>query len=153
METKTRILIADTNEEFRNLLSELIRDEGDMEVVGAVGDGIEALSKASEEKPDVLICDLVLSKLDGLEVLHRLPEASPGTKPIVVSGFINDKIVSDCAAAGVAYFMPKPCDVSTLLSRVRQAAAGAGVQAAGRENPALYRSEPSLEALVTDIIH
>ena len=90
METKTRILIADTNEEFRNLLSELIRDEGDMEVVGAVGDGIEALSKASEEKPDVLICDLVLSKLDGLEVLHRLPEASPGTKPIVVSGFIND---------------------------------------------------------------
>ena len=93
METKTRILIADTNEEFRNLLSELIRDEGDMEVVGAVGDGIEALSKASEEKPDVLICDLVLSKLDGLEVLHRLPEASPGTKPIVVSGFINDKIV------------------------------------------------------------
>lgn len=153
METKTRILIADTNEEFRNLLSELIRDEGDMEVVGAVGDGIEALSKASEEKPDVLICDLVLSKLDGLEVLHRLPEASPGTKPIVVSGFINDKIVSDCAAAGVAYFMPKPCDVATLLSRVRQAAAGAGVQAAGRENPALYRSEPSLEALVTDIIH
>ena len=78
METKTRILIADTNEEFRNLLSELIRDEGDMEVVGAVGDGIEALSKASEEKPDVLICDLVLSKLDGLEVLPRLPEASPG---------------------------------------------------------------------------
>lgn len=152
METKTRILIADTNEEFRRLLSELIGEEGDMEVVGAVGDGIEALSMAAEEKPDVLICDLVLSKLDGLEVLRRLPEASPDTKPIVVSGFINDKIVSECAAAGVGYFMPKPCDVSTLLTRVRRLSTAAAPNG-GRDNPALYRSEPSLEALVTDIIH
>ena len=74
METKTRILAADSNKDFCRQLTELIAQEGDMEIVGTASDGMETLALLSEEKPDILLLDLVLPKLDGLEVLRRLPE-------------------------------------------------------------------------------
>lgn len=74
METKTRILAADSNKDFCRQLTELIAQEGDMEIVGTASDGVETLALLSEEKPDILLLDLVLPKLDGLEVLRRLPE-------------------------------------------------------------------------------
>lgn len=154
METKTRILIADTNEDFRTLLSELLVAEGDMEVIGGVDNGIDALALSSELKPDILILDMILAKLDGIEVLRRLPEASKGTRAIVVSGFVNDKVISESAANGACYFIPKPCDVPTLLNRIRQSVSfdRKSVTEKG-ELPVPMRNEPSLEAVVTDIIH
>ena len=71
METKTRILIADTNDDFRRLMTEVLRNEEDLELVGCVGDGVDALAVTAEAKPDVLVLDLVLAKLDGIEVLRR----------------------------------------------------------------------------------
>ena len=95
METKTRVLIADTNDDFKRLMTEVLRNEEDLELVGCVGDGVDALAMVAESKPDVLVLDLVLAKLDGIEVLRRLPEASPDTKGLVVSGFYNDKIITE----------------------------------------------------------
>ena len=74
METKIRILAADPNREFCRQLGELAAAEGDMELVGTAGDGIEALSLLGQLRPDVLLLELVLPKLDGLEVLRRLPD-------------------------------------------------------------------------------
>ena len=73
METKTRVLIADTNDDFRRLMTEVLRNEEDMELVGCLGDGVDALAMVAETKPDVLVLDLILAKLDGIEVLRRLP--------------------------------------------------------------------------------
>ena len=154
METKTRVLVADSNEDFCNLMTELLRGEDDMEPVGCAADGIEALALTAEYRPDILVLDVVLSKLDGLEVLRRLPEACAETKALVVSGFYNDKVITEAAAAGACYFIPKPCDAATLLDRIRQISSYTGkasltVGAA----PQTVRSEASLEAMVTDIIH
>ena len=66
METKIRILLADANADFRHSMTDLISREGDMEVAAAVDNGMDALSLAEELKPDVLLTDLVLLKLDGL---------------------------------------------------------------------------------------
>ena len=154
MEPKTRILIADTNDDFRDLLSELLVAEGDMEVIGGVDNGIDALALASELKPDILILDMILAKLDGIEVLRRLPEASRSTRAIVVSGFINDKVISESAACGACYFIPKPCDIQTLVDRIRQSMSFDRKSVAEKGSlPAPMRNEPSLEAVVTDIIH
>lgn len=154
METKIRILVADGNEDFRRLLSDLLSAESDMEIVGQADNGIDTLALTAELHPDVVIMDLVLAKLDGIEVLRRLPEACAATKPLVVSGFINDKVVADCAAAGAFYFIPKPCDVPALLLRIRQASEyGRKPAVALGDAPVAARSEPSLEAVVTDIIH
>ncbi len=157
METKTRILIADANKDFCTLLSELVSGEKDLEIVGCASDGFEALAMLKELKPDLLLMDLVLPRLDGLELLRRTAES--GVKPhiIVLSGFINSKVVSDCSSLGADYFMPKPCDVPALLSRIRQVSGGVkpltervGVDC---RVPAQNRSQLDLEAVVTDIIH
>ena len=116
METKIRILAADPNREFCRQLGELAAAEGDMELVGTAGDGIEALSLLGQLRPEVLLLELVLPKLDGLEVLRRLPDTGVDCRVIVLSGFVNGKVISDCSESGADYFMPKPCDVQILLS-------------------------------------
>ena len=149
METNTRILIADTNEDFRRLMTEVIRNEEDMELVGCLSDGVEALAVVAQEKPDIIVFDLILSKLDGLELLRRLPDACSSTKALVVSGFFNDRIVTECAALGAAYFVTKPCDIVTLLDRIRQIRLGSKPVPSTNARP----SDTELEARVTDIIH
>ena len=152
METKTRILIADANAEFCSLLTEYISNEKDFDVLGSAGDGIEALALIAELKPDILIMDLQLSQLDGLELLRRLPESKVKCKVVVLSGFINQNVLADCATLGVEYFIPKPCDISSLLVYLRRLSGNN--QGATPDFPApLSRRDTDLEAVVTDIIH
>jgi len=156
METSIWILIADAGEDFRKLLSELIAAEEDMEVVGAAGDGQEALALAEELKPDILVTDLVLSRLDGLGLLRALTEKENAPAALVLSGFFNERVVSACSELGAYYFMPKPCDIPALLTHIRQVAADrqrAAQPASGGLAIAAGPKEPSLEAAVTEIIH
>ena len=158
METKTRILMADPHPDFCRQLAELVQAEGDMEIVGRAGDGVEALAMAAELKPDMLLLELVLPKLDGLEVLRRLPKSGYTGHTIVLSGFINSKVIADCSACGADYFMPKPCDTTALLCRIRELHSSdfLSIPAAGvdcREMAVSKRSDIELEAVVTDIIH
>jgi len=157
METKTRILIADANPDFCRLLTDVMSAEADMEVAGVAGDGIEALSMLTELQPEVLLIDLVLPKLDGLEVLRRVPETGCRSHIIVLSGFFNAKVVADCSALGADYFMPKPCDSAALIGRIRQltGASRAQLPTDGVDCRAAQstRQDANLEAVVTDIIH
>ena len=155
METKTRILIADANPDFSSLLSDLIAGEKDMEVAGTADNGVDALALLSECKPDVLLLDLVLSKLDGLELLRRVGETGARPHIIVLSGFVNAKVVGECSALGADYFISKPCDPAALLGRIRQlCGAERGEDAPGYELAARQnRGDAGLESVVTDIIH
>ena len=157
METKIRILTVDPNREFSRQLTELVAAEGDMEVVGTAADGLEALERAAELKPDLILLELVLPKLDGLEVLRRLPEKGGACHVIVLSGFVNGKVIAECSDCGADYFIPKPCDVQALISRIRQLnfdlprTPGVGVDF--RKSAEVERMDADLEAVVTDIIH
>ena len=152
METKTRVLIAEPGEDLRHLLAAHIEEDEGMELAGAAGDGEEALELVSRLRPDVLLTELMLPKLDGLSLLRRVAEASPGTRCVVVSGFWNERVIAECSELGVCYFIPKPCDAASVLSNIRQLTAAKRPQAARMPVAAPY-SEPSLEAMVTDIIH
>ena len=157
METKTRILIADAGADFSSLVSDLVAKEGDMEVVGTADNGVDALALIDELGPDVLLLDLVLSKLDGLELLRRLGETGARPHVIVLSGFVNGKVVGECSALGADYFISKPCDPAALLIRTRQLVGdsrGEGVLP-GYELGERRRSpgDAGLETVVTDIIH
>jgi two-component system response regulator (stage 0 sporulation protein A) len=154
MERKTRVLIADAGEDYRRLLTDLIEAEGDMEVAATAADGVEALAKIAELKPDVVLLDLMLPKRDGLSVLEDLPNTGANPVVLVVSGFHNEHVIAECAEKGVSYFIPKPCDFPALLSRIR-------LSLGQRPKPALVRpagmlprtQEPSLESVVTEVIH
>lgn len=153
METKTRILIADANSEFCTLLTEFISNEKDFEVLGSAGDGLEALALTAELKPDILIMDLQLSQLDGLELLRRLPDTKAKCRVVVLSGFINQNVLADCASLGVDYFIPKPCDVSSLLVHLRRISSSGASSSSGDFIEPVSRRDADLEAVVTDIIH
>ena len=158
METKTRILMADPNQDFCRQLLELVQAEGDMEVVGMAADGAEALAMAAQLRPDIILMELVLPKLDGLGVLRRLQEIDFSGHIIVLSAFYNSNVISDCSNCGADYFMPKPCDTDALLIRLRElhkASASPSVSAGVdcREYALSHRSDVELESVVTDIIH
>ena len=156
METKIKVMIADPNEEFRMLLSQALADEGDIEVVGTATDGAEAFAMLAETRPDVLLLDLILPKLDGLGVLQRMAETDCHPAVLVVSAFYNEQMIARSAALGAYYFIPKPCDVGALAARVRQSVAGPELRQTASGRQAAYLApepEPDLESAVTEVIH
>ena len=156
METKIRVLIADPDEDVRLLLTDVLSREEDMTAVGCAADGPEALDRIRELKPDVVLLELVLPRLDGLGVLRRLSEEENGPAVLVLTGFVNAHVVAEAAELGAAYFMSKPCDAAWMLERIRQFGAARRAPRPTllkRGEAAPVRTEPSLESVVTEIIH
>jgi len=144
---KKRIVIADAGEEFRRLLVEAINGESDMTVVGDTADGEEALKLCAKHKPDLLIMDMILSTLDGVEVLTALAGTDKKPRVLVISSFASGSVAELAAAKGAGYFLMKPCKVSTAVERARYMAAAS--PSGGGE---IGRTQ-SLESAVTGIIH
>ncbi len=146
MEPNMRVLIADPDADFRMLSRDMIRKQPDMDVVGETADGVELLELIQKLKPDVLLMELMLTRQDGMEVLRRLPETGCSPVVIVLTAFVTAKVVGDCSALGATYFVPKPCDLASVLDHARMAC-----------RPSVPRGTfidtPTLEAMVTDIIH
>ncbi len=142
---KKKVLLGDAAEEFRALLSQAIEAEEDMEVVGSTAAGEELLRLAAEREPDVVVMDLVLTGVDGLEVLETLKEGN--ARVLMLSSFAAGSLAEEAALRGADYFMLKPCRVSSVLERVRQLAGGCAV----RKEASM--GQESLERQVTAIIH
>lgn len=152
MITKAKVLIADSGEDFRFLMADTIGAEEDMVVVGTAGDGMEALEMTAEKHPDVIVMDLVLTKLDGLGVLSRLSQIKSAPAVIIVSGFFNEHVLQESAELGAYYFMPKPCDVPELLNRIRQVVS-IEKNGSSHQGVLVSRGEQNLESVVTEVLH
>lgn len=153
METNIKVMLADPNDDFRALLAQAIAGEEGLELAASTGDGLEALRLLRESRPDVLLLDLVLPGLDGMELLRRMPESGVEPSVLVVSSFFNEKTIAEAAMLGAYYFIPKPCDVEALLSRVRQSMELPATLAPYEPPERPGNSEMELEAAVTDVIH
>ena len=146
METKISVLLADPGEQYRAAYSKAIGQETDMELVAQTDNGLRAEELITKFQPDVVVLDLVLPNLDGLSLLTHLRAKNAPSRVIVTSAICNDQL-------GTTYFMQKPFDPPLLVQRIRQTArphqrtGGAGAQLAAAE------PEPSLESVVTDVIH
>lgn len=114
------VVVADSSEDFRELLSEAIEAEADMRLAGAVGSGMEAEARVRELRPDVLVTNLLLEEREGLSVLRDLKESGEMPRTIVVSGFFNDKLAGVAGALGVERFITKPCSISSILECIRE---------------------------------
>jgi len=152
MDTKIKVLVADPSDDYRGMVARQLGSELDLELVGHTGDGVEALRLAREKRPDVIILDILLANLDGMEVVRRLGEAGAKVSCIMVSSFYRDSVIAEAGGLGVSYFMLKPFNLETLLEKVRSVS-GRAVKGPGALPRIPTRREESLESVVTGVIH
>jgi two-component system, NarL family, response regulator NreC len=122
--TTTSILLADDHQVVLDGLMSLISREEDMTVVGQANDGLQVLPAVLQLHPDVLVLDLMMPGLNGLEVSRQMREKAPQTKVIVLSMHSNDAYVVEALRNGVAGYVLKQAASSALLDAVRAVRSG-----------------------------
>lgn len=119
---KWNVAIAEDNEEMLNMIDEGLRQEGEFEVVGRAEDGKTLYQIVKEKRPDIVILDLILPKLDGLSLMdkiHKDPEIGKCPDFIVISSIGESRITESAFRLGAAYYMLKPFDQDNLAERIR----------------------------------
>ena len=121
---KIRLLIADDHPMMREALLTALAEEADIEIVSEASNGIEALKLAEEYRPDVILMDLLMPGMDGLEAIGRILEANPQAKILVVTSLEDeDKVLAAVQAGALGYF-PKTAPRLYLLEAIRKVADG-----------------------------
>lgn len=121
-----RILIADDHTLVRESLVGLLQSEGDVVVVAQAADGIETVEKALVVRPDIVVCDLSMPRLGGIEVVRRLREQLPETRVLVLTMHQEDEYVLQAVRAGASGYLVKDSAASELLAAVRNLHSGSG---------------------------
>ena len=111
----TTILIVDDNAQFRALMREITAQEAAFQVVGEAADGAEAIGQAQALQPDIVLLDLAMPRVSGLEALPRLKAACPKTRVIVVTVHEDEAYREAAAARGADAFLLKKTLRTTLL--------------------------------------
>ena len=119
-----RVLLADDHTMVRESLVGLLQAEGDVQVVAQAANGIEAVEQALETRPDVVVTDLSMGVLNGLEVIRRLRDALPGTRVLVLTMHQEDEYVLQAVRAGASGYLVKDSAPAELLAAVRALHAG-----------------------------
>jgi two-component system, NarL family, response regulator LiaR len=119
-----RVLIVDDHQVVREGLRNFLELQDEMEVAGEAGDGEEGVALAAELRPDVILMDLVMPKLGGVEAMRVLRERLPGTRVIVLTSFIDDEHLLPAMRAGAAGYLLKNVKPQELARAIRAADAG-----------------------------
>jgi two-component system response regulator NreC len=120
----TRILLADDQQVVRQALRCLLERESDLRVVGETSDGLQIVALVERLKPDVLVTDVVMPGLYGLEVTRRVRESAPGTGVVILSRYLHEWYVTEALRRGALGYVVKQSDAAELLRAVRAVARG-----------------------------
>jgi len=118
------ILLVDDHQLVRAGLRALLESVDDLRVIGEAGDGDAAVDLAVAERPDVVLMDLSMPRVDGVEATRRLAAAGVDTRVVVLTSFADQPRVQAALAAGAVGYLLKDSDPRDVISAVRQAAAG-----------------------------
>jgi two-component system response regulator (stage 0 sporulation protein A) len=160
--SKINVAIVDDNERMVNLLEDILKEDADIEVVGKSENGIDALDMIKEKKPDVVLLDLIMPKLDGLGVMEKVRRDSEFKKNpsfIVITAIGQEGVTENAFELGANYYIMKPFDNNVVLSRIKQIKGDYHSKlidnhnkVSAYENKSVYM-ERNLESDVTNIIH
>ena len=129
---KIRIVLADDHVILRQGTRQLLEHEPDMEVVGEASDGAEAVQLVSKLKPDIVIIDVAMPGMNGIEATKKIKEILPGTKILVLTGYDYDEYIFSLLEIGAAGYLLKDVSGDDLVGAVR----------------AVYQGEPVLHPTV-----
>ena len=117
------VYICDDVPELRMLMKLVLEEDGDVRVAGEAGDGRTGVAEIAELQPDVVVLDLSMPDMDGLEAIPRIHEAAPSAKIVVFSGFEADRMASIALEASASRYVQKGAPLEDLRDAVRALAA------------------------------
>ncbi len=126
MET-IRVLIADDHQLFRDGLNALVLSAPDTEVAGEAASGKEAIQLAAETQPDVILMDLQMPDMDGIEATRQIVQASPDIKVLMVTMFEDDQSVFAAMRAGARGYVLKGAKHEEMLRAIRAVSSGEAI--------------------------
>lgn len=161
MDGKLSVVVADDNERILSLLSDLLSSDEEINVVGTAANGQEAYEMIRKEKPDVVLLDIIMPKLDGLSVMEKINKDSTLDKHpafVVMSAVGQETITEDAFSLGANYFIMKPFDHESLMCRMKQLKAPRHIIVNQGKGSAMMAKLPEmterdLEVVVTEFIH
>ena len=119
--TKIRLLLADDHKMVREGLKAFFAPTDDFEVVAEAADGLEAVEKASQTLPDVILLDLIMPNLDGIEAANRIKKKNPDTKIIIITSSLEESQVIASIKAGASGYLLKdssPLEIEDAIKKV-----------------------------------
>lgn len=119
-----RVAIADDHAVVRRGLEQLLSTAGDLELVGSAANGAEAVEVVASTGPDVVLMDLSMPEVDGVEATRRITAAHPAVRVVVLTSFADDRHISDALRAGAIGYVLKHAEPDEVIGAVRAAAAG-----------------------------
>ena len=122
--TKIRLLLVDDHQVVRAGLRMLFQAEKDMEIVGEVGSGEEAIKAVRELRPDVVLMDVVMSGMSGIEATRRVKEADPDTAVLALTMHEDEQYFFEMLQAGASGYIPKRAAPDDLVSAIRVVSQG-----------------------------
>ncbi|SET03727.1 two-component system, NarL family, response regulator LiaR [Salinibacillus kushneri] len=114
-----RVLFADDHEMVRIGVSSYLASQKDIDVIAEASDGEEAVKMALEHKPDIILMDLVMKEMDGIEATQNIKEAWPEAKIIIVTSFLDDDKVYPALEAGATSYMLKTSKANEIADAIR----------------------------------
>ena len=119
-----KLLIVDDHDLVRTGLKNILAAQADLEVIGEAASGEEALGLARRLEPDVILMDISLPGLSGLETTERILKTRPEARIVVLTAHSEAPLPAQMLESGAAGYLTKACDAAELLKAVRQVAAG-----------------------------
>lgn len=138
--TSTRVLLVDDHPVVRGGLVALLDTLPGIIVVGQVGDGAAALREVALLKPDVVVMDLRMPGMDGVEAVRRITTGYPGTAILILTMFDEESLITDALAAGARGYLLKGAEQEEIERAIRTVAAGATIFSPGVVERVLHRS-------------
>ena len=120
----TTIVLADDHHIVRQGMRALLEAEPDFRLVGEAGDGLETVQLVERLRPDVLVLDLMMPGLNGLEVTRQVGKRSPQTRVVILSMHANEAYVLEALRNGAVGYVLKDASVTELVQAVREVTAG-----------------------------
>jgi DNA-binding NarL/FixJ family response regulator len=119
-----RILLADDHPVVRDGLAAMLGTQPDFQVVGEAGNGAEAVAEAARLRPDVVLMDLEMPSLDGIEAIRRLRAADPAVQVVVLTAFDTDERILGALQAGAQGYLLKGAPRAEIFAAIRAVSAG-----------------------------
>jgi DNA-binding NarL/FixJ family response regulator len=119
-----KVLVVDDHQVVRRGLRTFLEVQDDIEVVGEAADGAEGVARAEELRPDVVLMDVKMPVLDGVEALRRLRDLGNGARVLIVTSFTEQRTVVPALRAGAAGYVYKDVDPEALAGAIRSVHAG-----------------------------